>query len=161
MKSEPVSYLVHLDSPDGTKLVSHSCTREGALASLKIDAERHFGTHNISYWTVRDTVTAWDETVFKRTYHLSPYDQPVPEYEPSVDEVDAADLKLSDAICDLPAQVIIDEHGQMILHTWGNFTPMTEDELLVLVDQIHNTIRVDRTQRALTEQNSSVSDGAR
>lgn len=160
MKSEPVSYLVHLASPN-RKLVSHSGTREGALASLKIDATRHFGTNNLSYWTDRDTVTAWDETGFKRTYHLSPYDQPVPEYEPSVDEVDAADLKLSDAICDLPAQVVIDEHGQMILHTWGNFTPMTEDELLVLVAQILGTIRADRARPVLTEQNFSASGGLR
>lgn len=160
MKSQSLSYLVWLASDKSGQFVGHVCTLEGALAIVKTDAAHHFRTANLSYRGDRDTITARDESGAERTYRLSQCDHPVPDSETLTAEVAATDVRSSDGDSDLPVQVVVDKHGEILLQTRGTRTPMTKDQLLALVDQILSTIRADRA-RVLTEQNSSVSGGVR
>ncbi|WP_138845257.1 hypothetical protein [Rhodococcus pyridinivorans] len=93
----PASYLVDVVLVDGEERVGHTATFDQAVDRAVTDAAEHLGTNFTSHAT---DVAVYAIAPDGRTveYRITPHDRPVPEGEPSVAEVDAAELHADEPI---------------------------------------------------------------
>ncbi|MGV9714462.1 hypothetical protein [Rhodococcus pyridinivorans] len=86
--SAPASYLVDVVLPDGEERIGHTATFDQAVDRAVTDAADLLGTDFTSHVTdISMFAIAPDGRTVE--YRITPHDQPVPEDEPSADEIDA------------------------------------------------------------------------
>jgi len=100
----PASYLVIAALAGVETIVSHTATFAGAVERSVSHATSYFGTTDFARYITDASVVAVADDGQVIGYRIKPLDRPVPEDEPSAEEVDAAEL--DDEIQELDSVVI-------------------------------------------------------
>ncbi|MGX6513035.1 hypothetical protein [Rhodococcus sp. SJ-2] len=89
--ADPVSHIVLLIVAGLQKAIAHATTFRGAIDLIEADAAQRFGWDEIEHTvTTGDYVRMTTTVGLEVEYRILPHDQPVPEHEPTVDQVEAA-----------------------------------------------------------------------
>lgn len=88
----PASYLVSIVVAGLQQIVAHAATFRGALDMIEVDANHRFGPGAIECTlTTGDYVRMTTFVGLEVENRIIPHDRPVPEDEPSAEEVDTTD----------------------------------------------------------------------